>query len=58
MRINVSIIKRDFAVDRPRSVSRETSEDDVKKSFLFEPQASLKDFSRQALVFRAKRTQP
>jgi hypothetical protein len=58
MRISVFIIKRDFAGDWPRSVSRKTSEDDVKKSFLFEPQASLKDFSRQALVFRAKRTQP
>jgi hypothetical protein len=44
--------------DRPCSVSRKTSEDDVKKSFLFEPQASLKDFSRRALFFRAKRTQP
>jgi len=39
-------------------VNRKTSEDDVKKSFLFEPKASLKDFSRQTLVFRAKRTQP
>jgi hypothetical protein len=46
-----------FGADRPRSVSRKTSEDGVKKSFLFEPKASLKDFSRQALVFRAKRTQ-
>jgi len=27
--------------DRPRLVSRKTSEDGVKKSFLFEPQASL-----------------
>jgi hypothetical protein len=27
--------------DRPRPVSRKTSEDGVKKSFLFEPQASL-----------------
>ena len=58
MGINVSTEKGDFAVARPWSVSRKTSEDDVKKSFLFEPQASLKDFSRQALVFRAKRTQP
>jgi len=32
---------------RPCPVSRKTSEDGVKKSFLFEPQASLKDFSRQ-----------
>jgi hypothetical protein len=46
-----------FGADRPRSVSRKTSKDGVKKSFLFEPKASLKDFSRQALVFRAKRTQ-
>ncbi len=44
--------------DWPRPVSRKTSEDGVKKSFLFEPQASLKDFSRQALVFRAKRVKP
>jgi hypothetical protein len=44
--------------DWPRPVSRKTSEDGVKKSFLFEPQASLKDFSRQTLVFRAKRVQP
>ncbi len=43
---------------RPRPVSRKTSEDGVKKSFLFEPKASLKDFSRQALVFRAKRAKP
>jgi hypothetical protein len=42
----------------PRPESRKTSEDGVKKYFLFEPQASLKDFSRRALVFRAKRTQP
>jgi len=42
----------------PCPVSRKTSEKGVKKSFLFEPQASLKDFSRRALVFRAKRTQP
>jgi len=41
---------------RPCPVSRKTSEDGVKKSFLFEPQASLKDFSRQAIVFRVKRT--
>ena len=41
--------------DWPRPVSRKTSEDGVKKSFLFEPQASLKDFSRRKLVFRAKR---
>ena len=54
-------------VDWPRPVSRKTSEDgarlndavgQVKKSFLFEPKASLKDFSRQALVFRAKRAKP
>ena len=32
--------------DWPWPVSRKTSEDGVKKSFLFEPQASLKDFSR------------
>ena len=44
--------------DRPSLVSRKTSEDGVKKSFLFEPQASLKDFSRRTIVFRAKRTQP
>jgi hypothetical protein len=44
--------------DWPRPESRKTSEDGVKKSFLFEPQASLKDFSRRALVFRAMRTQP
>jgi hypothetical protein len=43
--------------DWPRPESRKTSEDGVKKSFLFEPQASLKDFSRRALVFRAMRTQ-
>ena len=44
--------------DRPSPVSRKTSEDGVKKSFLFEPKASLKDFSSQALVFRAKRAKP
>jgi hypothetical protein len=33
---------------RPWPVSRKTSEDGVKKSFLSEPKASLKDFSRQA----------
>ncbi len=43
---------------RPCLVSRKTSEGGVKKSFLFEPQASLKDFNRQAQVFRAKRTRP
>jgi hypothetical protein len=42
----------------PRPVSRKTSEDGVNKSFLFEPQASLKDFSHRTLVFRAKRSQP
>jgi hypothetical protein len=42
----------------PRPESRKTSEDGVKKSFLFEPQASLKDFNLRALVFRARRTQP
>jgi hypothetical protein len=42
--------------ERPCLVSRKTSEGGVKKSFLFEPQASLKDFSRRALVFRAKQT--
>jgi hypothetical protein len=42
----------------PRLVSRKTSEDSVKKSFLFEPKASLKDFSRQTQVFRAKRAEP
>jgi hypothetical protein len=47
-----------FTTDRPRPVSRKTSEDGVKKSFLFEPQASLKDFSRRTLIFRAKRAQP
>jgi hypothetical protein len=35
-----------FSGDWPWPVSRKTSEDGVKKSFLFEPQASLKDFSR------------
>jgi len=44
--------------DRPWPVSRKTSEGGVKKSFLFEPKASLKDFSRQTQVFRAKRAQP
>ena len=44
--------------DWPWPVSRKTSDDGVKKSFLFEPQASLKDFSRRTLVFRAKRAQP
>ncbi len=43
---------------RPRPVSRKTSDDGVKKSFLFEPKASLKDFSRRTLVFRAKRAKP
>jgi len=33
---------------RPCPVSRKTSESGVKKSFLFEPQVSLKDFSRWA----------
>jgi hypothetical protein len=47
-----------FGADWPRPVSRKTSEDGVKKSFLFETQASLKDLSRQAQVFRAKWTQP
>jgi len=42
----------------PRLVSRKTSEDSVKKSFLFEPKTSLKDFSRQTQVFRAKRAEP
>jgi hypothetical protein len=32
----------------PKPVSRKTSEGGVKKSFLFEPKASLKDFSRRA----------
>ena len=44
--------------DRPRPVSRKTSEGGVKKSFLFELKASLKDFSRQTQVFRAKRAKP
>ncbi len=44
-----------LGADLPRPVSRKTSEDGVKKSFLFEPKASLKDFSRRTLVFRAKR---
>jgi hypothetical protein len=39
-------------------MSRKTSEDGIKKSFLSEPKASLKDFSRQTLVFRAKRAKP
>jgi hypothetical protein len=39
-------------------VSRKISEDGIEKSFLFEPQASLKDFSHQALIFRAKRAKP
>jgi len=47
-----------LCADWPRPVSRKISEDGVKKSFLFEPKASLKDFSRQAQVFRAKWTQP
>jgi hypothetical protein len=44
--------------DWPRPENRKTSENGVKKSFLFEPQASLKDISSRALVFRAMRTQP
>jgi hypothetical protein len=32
----------------PRPVSRKTRAGGVKKSFLFEPKVSLKDFSRQA----------
>jgi len=44
--------------DWPCPVSRKTREEGVKKSFLFEPKASSKDFSRRTLVFRAKRTQP
>jgi len=44
--------------DWPGPVSRKTSEDGVKKSFLFEPQASLKDFSHQTPVFLAKRAKP
>jgi hypothetical protein len=47
-----------LCTDWPRPESLKTSKDGVKKSFLFEPQASLKDFSRRALVFRAMRTQP
>lgn len=40
-------MKSDLLGDEwPWPVSRKTSEDGVKKSFLFEPQASLKDFSR------------
>jgi len=35
-------------VDWPKPMSQKTREDGVKKSFLFEPQASLKDFSRQS----------
>jgi hypothetical protein len=58
MSINDSLTKRVFAEDWPRSVSRKTSKGGVKKSFLFEPQASLKDFSRRAQVFRARRAQP
>ncbi len=49
-------------VDWPQPVSRKTNEDDVKKSFLSDPgsisRGSLKDFSRQMQVFRAKRVQP
>ena len=58
-------------VDWPQPVSRKTNEDDarlndevgqVKKSFLSDPgsisRESLKDFSRQTRVFRAKRVQP
>jgi hypothetical protein len=44
--------------DWPRPESRKRSEDGVKKFFLFEPQVSLKDFSRRALVFRAMRMHP
>jgi len=47
-----------LGTDWPRPISRKTSEVGVKKSFLFEPQASLKDFSRRTLVFRTKRAQP
>jgi hypothetical protein len=46
------------STDWLRPESRKTSEDGVKKSLLFELQASLKDFSRRALVFRAMRMQP
>jgi len=58
MRVNVFITEIAFADEWPRPVSQKTSEDGVLKSFLFEPQASLKDFSRRAQVFRAKRAQP
>jgi hypothetical protein len=58
MRVNDFITEVAFVGDWPRPVSRKTSEDGVKKSFLFEPQASLKDFSRRKQVFRAKRAQP
>ncbi len=58
MRVNVSVTEIAFAVEWPRPVSRKTSEGGVLKSFLFEPKASLKDFSRRAQVFRAKRVQP
>ena len=40
-------LPNEFGWDRPRPVSRKTSEDGIKKSFLFEPQASLKDFSHR-----------
>ena len=43
-----------LADDWPRPVSRKTSEEGVKKTFLFEPQVSLKDFSHRTQVFRAK----
>jgi hypothetical protein len=43
--------------DWHRPESQKTSEYGVKKCFLFELQASLKDFSRRALVFRAMRRQ-
>ncbi len=56
--MSVCYIRKCLGCDWPGPVSRKTSEDGVKKSFLFEPKASLKDFSRQALVFRAKRAKP
>jgi hypothetical protein len=51
MKMNVRFLPKMKRVligaDWPRPVSRKTSDDGVKKSFLFEPKASLKDFSRR-----------
>ena len=44
--------------DWPWPVSRKTSEGGAKNLFCLSRQASLKDFSRRTLVFRAKRAQP